>query len=79
MLIYCLNGRYDGIIKLTMIIINNGDSGIGQNNDITSPWGIMVTVKLIFGSRPLSSSMIVTLTLAVDWPGENLIDWVTAI
>ena len=45
----------------------------------TSPSGIMVRVKVMFGSRPISSSMIVTLTIAVDWPGENLIDWVTAV
>ena len=45
----------------------------------TSPWEIMATVKTIFGSKAISSSLIGMLTLAVDWPDANLIDCDTAV
>ena len=41
--------------------------------------GIMLTVKVTFGSRAISSSLIGMLTLAVDWPAANLISRNTAV
>ena len=40
---------------------------------------VIVTLKVIFGSRATSSSIIGILTLAVVWPGENLIACDTAV
>ena len=39
----------------------------------TSPLGMMVTVKVMFGSTEITSSLIGIEIFAVVWPGANLI------
>ena len=49
------------------------------DNRITFLGGIMVTVKVTFGSTVISSSLIGMLMFTSDWPAENLMVCDTAV
>ena len=46
---------------------------------ITSAGGTIVTVKVTFGSRIISSSLIGMLTFTLDWPAANVTVCDTAV